>query len=47
LVWRVATFLTGLTLPVFAVTGVAMWLLRRRIRRRTVTADRGALSPGE
>ena len=32
--WRVLVFLTGLALPTLAVTGVTLWLLRRRNRLR-------------
>ncbi len=39
--WRLAICLSGLALPVFPITGVAMWLLRRRIRRRNA-ARRGS-----
>ncbi|MEJ0018966.1 MAG: PepSY-associated TM helix domain-containing protein [Acetobacteraceae bacterium] len=39
--WRGLTILTGLVLPVFSITGVAMWLYRRRRRRAPV------LQPGE
>jgi uncharacterized iron-regulated membrane protein len=38
--WRVLTIVTGLVLPIFAITGGAMWLFRRR--RRML-----ALLPGE
>ena len=29
-IWRLLTVLSGLVLPVFAITGIAMWLHRRR-----------------
>jgi uncharacterized iron-regulated membrane protein len=36
--WRAVTCLLGIALPLFPITGVAMWLLRRRNRRhRPVT----------
>ena len=38
--WRALTIVTGLVLPVFGITGTAMWLYRRR-RRMPV------LQPGE
>ena len=38
--WRALTIVTGLVLPIFAITGGAMWLCRRR--RRVP-----ALQPGE
>ena len=38
--WRGLTIVTGLVLPIFAVTGGAMWLFRRRRRMP-------ALQPGE
>jgi len=31
-VWRGLTIVTGLVLPIFAVTGTAMWLYRRQRR---------------
>jgi uncharacterized iron-regulated membrane protein len=34
LTWRLVTATTGLLLPLMAVTGSAMWLLRRRNRKR-------------
>jgi uncharacterized iron-regulated membrane protein len=40
-VWRALTVAAGLALPVFSVTGLAMWLLRRRNRLR-VRSARGA-----
>lgn len=41
-VWRGLTVLTGVALPVFGVTGVAMWLLKRRNRRRVDQAKEQA-----
>jgi uncharacterized iron-regulated membrane protein len=38
--WRALTIVTGLLLPIFAITGGGMWLCRRR--RRVP-----ALQPGE
>ena len=38
--WRALTIVTGLVLPIFAITGGAMWLFRRRRRAP-------ALQPGE
>jgi uncharacterized iron-regulated membrane protein len=34
-VWRVLTAAAGLALPIFAATGTAMWLYRRRLRARS------------
>ncbi|WP_029008020.1 PepSY-associated TM helix domain-containing protein [Azospirillum halopraeferens] len=34
-VWKILVFLSGALPPLFAVTGVAMWLLKRRARRAT------------
>jgi len=34
--WRLLVFVTGLLPPLFAGTGVTMWLLRRRARARTL-----------
>jgi uncharacterized iron-regulated membrane protein len=39
--WRFVVLLTGVFPPIFAITGVMMWLRGRRQRR-----DRAALSPG-
>jgi uncharacterized iron-regulated membrane protein len=41
--WRILTFLAGAALPVFAVTGTAIWLLKRRNRNRLDQARRDAL----
>jgi uncharacterized iron-regulated membrane protein len=46
-VWRGLTFLAGAALPVFSVTGLAMWLLRRRRRRRLDLARQAAIQPGD
>ena len=46
-VWRGLTFLAGVALPVFSVTGLAMWLLRRRNRRRVDIARQVAAQPGD
>jgi uncharacterized iron-regulated membrane protein len=35
-VWRILVCLSGLLPAIFAVTGIAMWLITRRARRRTV-----------
>lgn len=32
--WKILVFLSGLLPPLFAVTGVSMWLIKRRNRRR-------------
>jgi uncharacterized iron-regulated membrane protein len=45
--WRLVSVLSGLSLPVFAVTGPAMWWLRRRNRRRLDSARQAALQPGD
>jgi uncharacterized iron-regulated membrane protein len=41
LMWRASTIATGLVLPIFGITGGAVWLLRHRRRIRT-SAMRGA-----
>jgi hypothetical protein len=41
LLWRFVVLLTGVFPPIFAVTGVMMWLRGRRQRK-----DRTALRPG-
>ncbi len=46
LLWRALTFATGLALPLMAVTGATMWLLRRRNRNRIELARRAALQGG-
>ena len=46
LTWRILTVLAGLALPLFAVTGTAMWVITRR-RKRIATTRRAALSAGE
>ena len=38
--WRGLTIVTGLVLPIFAVTGGAMWLFRQRRRASVVAAGR-------
>ena len=45
-VWRACVGVAGLSLPLFAITGVWMWLLRRRNRRRVMrmAAAQGARS---
>lgn len=40
-VWRILVCLSGLLPAIFAVTGIAMWLIRRRARRRTVAPPVG------
>jgi hypothetical protein len=40
-IWRALTIATGLVLPIFGLTGGAMWLLKRR-RRISTNAMRGA-----
>jgi len=42
-VWRVLVSLTGLLLPLLAVTGATLWLLRRRNRNRLALQRRAAL----
>ncbi|NDC64945.1 MAG: PepSY domain-containing protein, partial [Planctomycetia bacterium] len=32
--WKILVFLSGFLPPLFAVTGVSMWLIKRRNRRR-------------
>ena len=50
-VWRGLTVLVGVALPIFGVTGVSMWWLKRRNRRRLETmkgvALHGASQAGE
>lgn len=46
-VWRGLTVLAGVALPVFSVTGLAMWLLRRRNRRRLDLARQAAVQAGD
>jgi uncharacterized iron-regulated membrane protein len=41
--WRGATVLVGLVVPLMAVTGAMMWLLRRRNRKRIAFTDRVSL----
>jgi uncharacterized iron-regulated membrane protein len=36
--WRLLVFVSGMLPPLFAISGVAMWVLRRR-RRRAVSVD--------
>ena len=38
--WRVLTIVTGLVLPIFAITGGAMWLYRRQPPRARAAAGR-------
>lgn len=45
--WRIVVLLTGLAPPVFALTGVLMWLRGRRQRRSAVRAGQGALQAAE
>ena len=45
-VWRAMTIAAGIAIPIFAVTGSAMWLLRQRNRRRTAGARAAALRSG-
>lgn len=45
--WRGLTVAVGLALPLFGVTGLAMWLLRRRNRLRIGTVRQAALRAGE
>jgi uncharacterized iron-regulated membrane protein len=46
-VWRVFAIAAGLALPIFAVTGTAMWLLRTRYRKRAGVSRAPSLSVGE
>ncbi len=43
MVWRVLVALAGVTLPLLAVTGAMLWLLRRRNRLRLSAQRRAAL----
>jgi uncharacterized iron-regulated membrane protein len=43
LLWRGATVLVGLAVPLMAVTGGTMWLLRRRNRKRIAFTDQVSL----
>ncbi len=40
--WKILVFLSGFLPPLFAVTGVSMWLIKRRNRRRTALEARAA-----
>jgi uncharacterized iron-regulated membrane protein len=42
--YKFLVFLSGLIIPLFSITGVAMWLLKRRNRRRTVLPEQPALA---
>jgi uncharacterized iron-regulated membrane protein len=42
--WQAAVFLSGLLPPLFAVTGLSMWWLRRRARRATASRAAAALA---
>jgi uncharacterized iron-regulated membrane protein len=44
-IYRLLVFLSGLAMPLFVVTGIAMWLLKRRANKRT-RATRLAAAPG-
>ncbi len=35
-VYKLAVFISGLIIPLFSITGIAMWLIKRRNRRRPV-----------
>ncbi|GIL41110.1 PepSY-associated TM helix domain-containing protein [Roseiterribacter gracilis] len=43
-IWQAAVFISGLLPPLFAITGISMWLLRRRARRATDERVRAALA---
>ncbi|MBN9561235.1 MAG: PepSY domain-containing protein [Alphaproteobacteria bacterium] len=45
-VWRAMTVAAGIAVPLFAVTGWWMWLLRRRNRRRIAHARTAAVNSG-
>ncbi|WP_211112521.1 PepSY-associated TM helix domain-containing protein [Azospirillum sp. SYSU D00513] len=45
--WKILVFLSGVLPPLFAVTGTAMWLLKRRARRAQEVARAAALSAAE
>ena len=47
LVWRMLAIVAGLALPIFAVSGTAMWLLRNRDHRRLDFRRRASLPAGE
>jgi len=42
--WRALVFLSGLLPAIFAVSGISMWLMKRRLRRRRLAP---AWAPGE
>jgi uncharacterized iron-regulated membrane protein len=44
-VYRLLVFLSGLAIPLFVITGIAMWLLKRGANKRT-RATRLAAAPG-
>jgi uncharacterized iron-regulated membrane protein len=44
LVWRILVFLSGFLPALFAITGVSMWLLKRRNRRQAAQWVTAALA---
>ena len=44
LAWRVLVLLAGLAMPTLAATGTALWLLRRRNRRRLLSQRQDAMA---
>jgi uncharacterized iron-regulated membrane protein len=45
-VYKFAVFLSGLIVPLFVVTGICMWWLRRRARRALEAERRAAIAGG-
>jgi uncharacterized iron-regulated membrane protein len=46
-VYRFIVFLSGLIIPLFVVTGISMWWLRRRARRALDAQRRAAMAGGQ
>jgi uncharacterized iron-regulated membrane protein len=43
-IYKFAVFLSGLIVPLFVVTGICMWWLRRRVRRALDAQRRAAIA---